>query len=72
MSFVFLSYVGVFSWEFRNDMVYTDWVEDLYKREVLLSELFKLEELLINEVEVSKYVYKFLWRNCENCNVYKK
>lgn len=57
MSFVFLSYVGVFSWEFRNDMVYTDWVEDLYKREVLLSELFKLEELLINEVEVSKYVY---------------
>lgn len=60
MSFVFLSYVGVFSWEFRNDMVYKDWVEDLYKREVLLSELFKLEELLINEVEVSKYVYKFL------------
>lgn len=60
MSFVFLSYVGVFSWEFRNDMVYTDWVEDLYKREVLLSELFKLEELLINEVEVSKYVYKYL------------
>lgn len=60
MSFVFLSYVGVFSWEFRNDMVYMDWVEDLYKREVLLSELFKLEELLINEVEVSKYVYKFL------------
>lgn len=57
MSFVFLSYVGVFSWEFRNDMVYTDWVEDLYKREVLLSELFKLEEFLINEVEVSKYVY---------------
>lgn len=60
MSFVFLSYVGVFSWEFRNDMVYKDWVEDLYKREVLLSELFKLEEFLINEVEVSKYVYKFL------------
>lgn len=60
MSFVFLSYVGVFSWEFCNDMVYIDWVEDLYKREVLLSELFKLEELLINEVEVSKYVYKFL------------
>lgn len=60
MSFVFLSYVGVFSWEFCNDMVYMDWVEDLYKREVLLSELFKLEELLINEVEVSKYVYKFL------------
>lgn len=60
MSFVFLSYVGVFSWEFCNDMVYKDWVEDLYKREVLLSELFKLEELLINEVEVSKYVYKFL------------
>lgn len=72
VSSAFLSYVGAFSWEFRNDMVYKDWVEDLHKREVPLSEPFKLEELLTNEVEVSKYVYKSLQRNCENCNVYKK
>lgn len=55
VSSAFLSYVGAFSWEFRNDMVYTDWVEDLHKREVPLSEPFKLEELLTNEVEVSKW-----------------
>lgn len=72
MSSAFLSYVGAFSWEFRNEMVYTDWVDDLHKREVPLSEPFKLEELLTNEVEVSKYVYKSLQGNSENCNVYKE
>ena len=60
MSSAFLSYVGAFSWEFRNDMVYTDWVNDLKKRDVPLSDPFKLEELLTNEVEVSKYVHTIM------------
>ena len=60
VSSAFLSYVGAFSWEFRNDMVYTDWVNDLKKRDVPLSDPFKLEELLTNEVEVSKYVHTIM------------
>lgn len=54
VSSAFLSYVGAFSWEFRVDMVYTDWVEDLECREVPISDPFKLEELLTNDVEVSR------------------
>ncbi|XP_035829687.1 dynein heavy chain 10, axonemal isoform X2 [Aplysia californica] len=54
-SSAFLSYVGAFSWEFRNDLVYTDWVNDLREREVPLSDPFRLEDLLTNDVEISKW-----------------
>lgn len=50
----FLSYVGAFSWEFRDDMVHKDWVEDLRRREIPISDPYKLEDLLTNDVEVSK------------------
>lgn len=50
----FLSYVGAFSWEFRNDLVYQDWVSDLRERSVPISDPFRLEDLLTNDVEISK------------------
>ncbi|PVD32839.1 hypothetical protein C0Q70_08286 [Pomacea canaliculata] len=55
VSSAFLSYVGAFSWEFRNDLVYQDWVNDLRKREVPLSDPFRIESLLTNDVEISKW-----------------
>ena len=55
VSSAFLSYVGAFSWEFRDELVYTDWVKDLRDRDVPLSEPFRLEELLTNDVEISKW-----------------
>ena len=55
VSSAFLSYVGAFSWEFREEMVSQEWVSDLRKRDVPLSDPYKLEELLTNEVEVSRY-----------------
>ena len=54
VSSAFLSYVGAFSWEFREEMVSKEWVSDLRKRDVPLSDPYKLEELLTNEVEVSR------------------
>ena len=60
MSSAFLSYVGAFSWEFRNDLVYKDWLDDLREKEVPLSDPYRLEDLLTNEVEISKYVTIFL------------
>ncbi|ESO91629.1 hypothetical protein LOTGIDRAFT_122204, partial [Lottia gigantea] len=51
----FLSYVGAFSWEFRNDLVYQEWKNDLKEREIPLSDPFKLEDLLTNDVEISKW-----------------
>lgn len=50
----FLSYVGAFSWEFREQLVYQDWVNDLRLREVPLTNPFRIETLLTNEVEISK------------------
>lgn len=52
----FLSYEGAFSWEFRNEMIYQVWQEDILSREIPLSQPFRLESLLTNEVEVSRYV----------------
>uniref|UniRef100_A0A8B9QA73 Dynein axonemal heavy chain 10 n=1 Tax=Apteryx owenii TaxID=8824 RepID=A0A8B9QA73_APTOW len=52
----FLSYEGAFNWEFRNEMIYQVWQEDILSREIPLSQPFRLESLLTNEVEVSRYV----------------
>uniref|UniRef100_A0A8B9MLI2 Dynein axonemal heavy chain 10 n=1 Tax=Accipiter nisus TaxID=211598 RepID=A0A8B9MLI2_9AVES len=52
----FLSYEGAFSWEFRNEMIYQVWQEDILSREIPLSQPFRLEGLLTNEVEVSRWV----------------
>ncbi|OXB64089.1 hypothetical protein ASZ78_002019 [Callipepla squamata] len=52
----FLSYEGAFNWEFRNEMIYHMWQEDILSREIPLSQPFRLESLLTNEVEVSRWV----------------
>ncbi|KAL3856163.1 hypothetical protein ACJMK2_010948 [Sinanodonta woodiana] len=55
ISSAFLSYVGAFSWEFRNDLVYKDWMSDLRQRGVPLSDPYRVEDLLTNDVEISKW-----------------
>ncbi|GAB0196984.1 dynein axonemal heavy chain 10 [Grus japonensis] len=56
LSAAFLSYEGAFNWEFRNEMIYQVWQEDILSREIPLSQPFRLESLLTNEVEVSRWV----------------
>uniref|UniRef100_H2ZL82 Uncharacterized protein n=1 Tax=Ciona savignyi TaxID=51511 RepID=H2ZL82_CIOSA len=55
ISSAFLSYEGAFSWEFRNSMVYEDWVKNVAQRKIPLSDPFRLESLLTDEVEISKW-----------------
>ncbi|XP_031712248.1 dynein heavy chain 10, axonemal [Anarrhichthys ocellatus] len=55
ISAAFLSYVGAFSWDFRNEMVYQVWVKDVQDRGIPLSQPFKLESLLTDEVEISRW-----------------
>ena len=50
----FLSYVGAFSWEFRNDLVNDEWLTNLQAKGVPLNDPYKLEDLLTNDVEISK------------------
>ncbi|XP_076363131.1 dynein heavy chain at 89D isoform X2 [Tachypleus tridentatus] len=55
VSAAFLSYVGAFSWEFRNQMVYNDWKKDIQDRGIPLSYPFLLESLLTDDVEISRW-----------------
>uniref|UniRef100_A0A7N8Y270 Dynein axonemal heavy chain 10 n=1 Tax=Mastacembelus armatus TaxID=205130 RepID=A0A7N8Y270_9TELE len=55
ISAAFLSYEGAFSWDFRNEMVYELWVKDVQERGIPLSTPFKLENLLTDEVEISRW-----------------
>jgi dynein heavy chain len=50
----FLSYAGIFSWEFRRQMLYEDWEVDLRARDVPLSKHFRVEKILSNDVEISR------------------
>uniref|UniRef100_G1NVC6 Dynein axonemal heavy chain 10 n=1 Tax=Myotis lucifugus TaxID=59463 RepID=G1NVC6_MYOLU len=51
----FLSYEGAFTWEFRNEMVNQVWQQDITEREIPLSVPFRLESLLTDEVEISRW-----------------
>ncbi|XP_053136194.1 dynein axonemal heavy chain 10 [Hemicordylus capensis] len=51
----FLSYEGAFTWEFRDDMLKDVWQTDLLSREIPLSQPFRLENLLTDDVEISRW-----------------
>ncbi|XP_039327853.2 dynein axonemal heavy chain 10 isoform X2 [Saimiri boliviensis] len=51
----FLSYEGAFTWEFRDEMVHQIWQNDLLEREIPLSQPFRLESLLTDDVEISRW-----------------
>eukprot|EP00002_Diphylleia_rotans_P017763 TRINITY_DN3442_c0_g1_i2.p1 TRINITY_DN3442_c0_g1~~TRINITY_DN3442_c0_g1_i2.p1 ORF type:complete len:3137 (-),score=716.67 TRINITY_DN3442_c0_g1_i2:70-9480(-) len=51
----FLSYTGAFTYEFRYEMVYKDWLEDIVQRQIPLTTPFKLESLLTDSVEISRW-----------------
>ncbi|XP_072163343.1 dynein axonemal heavy chain 10-like [Diadema setosum] len=55
VSSAFLSYVGAFTWDFRNKMVYNDWQIDIKEREIPISDPYKVENLLTDDVEISKW-----------------
>ena len=64
LSSAFLCYVGAFTWDFRNQLVYTDWQADLRDRLVPMSQPFRLEAVLTDDVEISKYATG--WAGCKN------
>ncbi|XP_076854099.1 dynein axonemal heavy chain 10 [Brachyhypopomus gauderio] len=51
----FLSYEGAFSWDFRDEMVYEVWQRDVLGRGIPLSQPFRVENLLTDEVEISRW-----------------
>lgn len=60
VSAAFLSYLGAFSWEFRYRMLIDSWQADVIEKEIPLSQPFKLESMLTNDVEISKWTSESL------------
>lgn len=57
VSSAFLSYVGAFTWDFRNQLIYVDWQNDVRDRGIPLSDNFRIEGLLTDDVEISRSVF---------------
>ncbi|TWW60421.1 Dynein heavy chain 10, axonemal [Takifugu flavidus] len=55
ISAAFLSYAGAFSSDFRKEMIYELWVNDVLSRAIPMSQPFKLEYLLTDEVEICRW-----------------
>lgn len=60
VSAAFLSYVGAFSWEFRHEMLVNNWQTDVLEKKIPFSQPFKLESMLTNDVEISKWTSESL------------
>eukprot|EP01084_Bolivina_argentea_P313550 542985_1 len=52
----FLSYCGAFSYSYRKQAIYVDWMNDIVTRKIPITEGFKVEDLLITEVERSEWI----------------
>ncbi|XP_047348543.1 dynein axonemal heavy chain 10 isoform X3 [Vespa velutina] len=51
----FLAYCGPFSYEFRNNMIYNDWLRSIIERKIPLSQPFNIQTQLSDDVEISKW-----------------
>ncbi|KAI8825885.1 dynein heavy chain and region D6 of dynein motor-domain-containing protein [Fimicolochytrium jonesii] len=51
----FLSYTGAFNWELRHELMYKRWMVDVSSKKVPLSDNFRIEGLLVTDVEMSKW-----------------
>ncbi|KAJ3114591.1 Dynein heavy chain 10, axonemal [Phlyctochytrium bullatum] len=56
----FLSYTGAFNWELRNELIYKRWMADVLQKEIPISSSFKVERLLVTDVEMSKWAQEGL------------
>eukprot|EP00741_Cyanophora_paradoxa_P015322 tig00000194_g14791.t1 len=56
----FLSYMGAFTYDYRHEMIYKVFVEDLITRSIPLTQPFRIESILTNDVEISKWASESL------------
>lgn len=49
----FLAYTGAFSFEFRHQMVYIDWLSHVQEQHIPISLPFEIQKVLSNDVEIS-------------------
>ncbi|KAI9351727.1 dynein heavy chain, N-terminal region 1-domain-containing protein [Zopfochytrium polystomum] len=56
----FLCYTGAFNWELRNELIANRWIVDLTEKSVPISTSFKVEKLMVTDVELSKWAQEGL------------
>jgi dynein heavy chain len=59
LSSAFLSYTGAFSWEFRNQMIYEDWMGDVDRMSLPRNPKYRVETILTDDVEIARFVLRF-------------
>ena len=55
LSAAFLSYLGAFNYEYRKQLLYDVWMQDILEKKVPLSQPYNLQQMLTNDVEISKW-----------------
>lgn len=55
ISSAFLGYTGAFSWEYRKQMVYEDWLSHMDVMELPRNPRYRVETILTDDVEVSRW-----------------
>ncbi|KAK0163654.1 hypothetical protein PV327_007315 [Microctonus hyperodae] len=55
LSASFISYIGPFSYEFRNEMIYDKWQKNILDKNIPISQPYRIENQLTNDVEISKW-----------------
>lgn len=55
LSASFLAYTGPFSWEFRNTIVFDDWLPDVEEREIPYGSPFRLNASLSSDLEMATW-----------------
>lgn len=56
----FLSYTGAFNWELRNELIKNRWIVDLTAKNVPISAAFKVEKLMVTDVDLSRWAQEGL------------
>lgn len=49
----FLAYTAAFSWEFRKEMVFDDWLSDICEKNIPITLPYRIDAELSNDVEIS-------------------
>lgn len=55
LSAAYLAYCGPFTYEYRRDMIYIDWYNDIKSKGIPQSEIYRIEGQLSTDVEISKW-----------------
>ena len=56
----FLSYLGAFSWDFRNDLLRQEWEKDIVAKDIPKSEPFKVNNMFYFKNSIARnFLYKW-------------